>query len=187
MKRQALKLRTGSSGTTYRPRLPVRRGMTLLELVIATTMLTVVMATISVVLRTGRQAWEAHEADYERIEAAHATLRHVLRRARQAREVVSVSPNTDDSGQLSLRMADDSIEAWDHDENTQTVNYGITTANNLLATNVTGLRFTGFQANGTSVTVVPAEIRALRIEVTVQLPVESGTRRVESWVWIRSW
>jgi type II secretory pathway pseudopilin PulG len=162
--------------------------MTLLELVIATSMLAMVMAAISVVMRTGRQAWEAHEADYERVEAAQATLRHIVRRARQTIQVANVSPDTEDSGFLFLRMPDDSIEVWDHDDSTNTVNYGVTAANSLLANHVTGLRFTGYEADGTTVTVVPDQIRAMQIEVTVQMPVEAGgTRQFRSWVWIRSW
>jgi type II secretory pathway pseudopilin PulG len=162
--------------------------MTLLELVIATSMLAMVMAAISVVMRTSRLAWEAHEADYERVEAAQATLRHMIRRARQAIEVTNITPDTEDSGSLSLRMPDDSIEVWDHDDSTNSVNYGVSAANSLLAVNVTGLRFTGYEADGTTVTVVPDQVRAMQMEVTVQMPVESGgTRQFRSWVWIRSW
>jgi hypothetical protein len=162
--------------------------MSLLELVIATSMLALVMTTVSVVLRTGRQAWEAHTADYERIEAAHGTLRHAVRQVRQASRVFAITPSTDASGQLSLEMPDGSVVVWDHDDATNVMNYGITTADALLARNIEEFRLTGFEANGTTVTVIPDDIRALRIEVTVQLPVESGgTRTVSSWAWIRSW
>jgi Tfp pilus assembly protein PilW len=166
----------------------MRRGLSLLELVIATSMLALVMTTVSVVMRTGRQAWEAHTADYERIEAGHATLRHLVRRIRQARGVDAVTAPTDASGQLALRLPDGTVEVWDHDDATSNVNYGVTTPDQLLANNIAGLRFTSYAANGTTTTMVPDEIRALHLEVTVQLPIESGgTRLIKSWAWIRSW
>jgi type II secretory pathway pseudopilin PulG len=170
---------------------PVRkraRGMTLLELVIASSMLAMVLTTIGVVMRTGRQAWEAHSADYTRIEAAHATVRHVVRRLRQAKAVSAITPSTDNSGTLSVQMQDGSIEVWDHDGGTNVINYGVTTASNLLSPNITGLRFTGYQANGTTTTTTASLIKAVRIEVSVLLPVDTGGARVvSSWAWLRSW
>lgn len=162
--------------------------MSLMELVIATTMLAMVMTTIGVVLRTGRQAWEAHSADYTRIEAAHSTLRHIVRRVRHASEVVTITPSSDNSGRLSLRMPDGSTEVWDHDASKNQVDYGIGAANDLLAPDVTGLRFTGYRADGVTTTTTASLVRAMRIEVTVQLPVQAGGSRViTSWAWLRSW
>jgi type II secretory pathway pseudopilin PulG len=162
--------------------------MTLMELVIATTLLAMVLTTVGVVLRTGRQAWEAHTADYTRIEAAHATVRHIVRRVRHATAVSTITPSTDNSGRLTLQMADGSVEVWDHDSGTNSINYGITTPANLLSPNITGLRFTGYQANGTTTTTTVNLIKALRIEVSIQLPVETGgSRVVTSWAWLRSW
>ena len=164
------------------------RGMTLLELVIATSLLAMVLTTIGVVMRTGRLAWEAHSADYTRIEAAHATVRHIVRRARHASAVSTITPSTDDSGRLSLQMPDGSIEVWDHDSGTNVINYGLTTPASLLSPNIVGLRFTGYQANGTTTTTTANLVKAIRVQVTVQLPVESGSSKVvSSWAWVRSW
>jgi hypothetical protein len=162
--------------------------MSLLELVIATSMLAMVLTSVSVVLRTGRQAWEAHEADFTRIEAAHATLRHIVREVRQADAVNSISAATDNSGRLSLLMPNGAVKVWAHDAGTGRVNYGITNASSLLAPDIKGLRFVGFQADGTTQTAAPDEVQALRIEVTIQLPVAAnGTRVASSWAWVRSW
>ena len=43
-----------------------RRGMTLLELMLATAMMATIVTAVSVVLRTGYTTWLAQEADYER-------------------------------------------------------------------------------------------------------------------------
>ena len=165
-----------------------RRAMTLLELVIATSMLAMVMTAISVVMRTSRQAWEAHEADYLRIEAAHATLRHIVRQVRQAEAVTEISAATDTSGRIGLLLPNGDTRVWDHDGGTNTVNCGITTADDMLAPNITGLTFVGFRADGATMTSDPTEIQCLRVDVSVQLPREtSGARTVSSWAWVRSW
>ena len=164
-----------------------RPGLSLLEMVIASTMLAIVAATVVVVLRSSREAWEAHAADFSRIEAAHATLRHIVREVRQADAVTALSASTDNSGSLSLRMSDGSIKVWDHDAGTNTVSFGISTANQLLAPDITGLRFSGFRANGTTATTVADDVQCLRVEVTVQLPREAnGERIVSSGDWVRS-
>lgn len=160
----------------------------MLELVIASSMMAIVLTTVGVLMRTGRQAWEAHTADYTRIESAHATVRHIVRQLRQAVSVVSITPSTDNSGQLAIKLQDGSTVVWDHDSSTNVVNYGVTSPTGLLATDITGLRFTGCAADGTTLTTNPALVQAVRIDVTIQLPIEvNSTRVVSSWAWVRSW
>ncbi len=165
-----------------------RSGMTLLELVIASAMMATLLTAVTLVLRTGRQAWEAHEADYTRLEGLHATLRHMVRQVRQADAVTAVSAASDNSGALTLSMPDGSIVAWDHDGPTNTVKCGVTTADQLLASNITGLMIVGYKPDGVTATTVPSEIQSLKISATVQLPRETNaTRTYSSWAWIRSW
>ena len=157
--------------------------MSLLELVIASSIMAVVMTTVMVVLRTGRQAWEAHEGDCTRIEAAHATLRHVVRQIRQADRVTDIKPD-----RLTLELPGGDSHVWDH--SATTVNYGVNVSEptDLLAPNVARMVFTGFRADGATVTTTAAEVQCLRIDVTVELPrATAGTRTVSSWAWVRSW
>ena len=162
--------------------------MTLLELVIASSMMAVLLTAATVVLRTSRQAWEAHEGDYTRLEGLHATLRHMVRQVRQADAVTAISAAGDNSGTLTLSMPDGSTVAWDHDGATSTVRCGVTTADQLLSTNITGLNIVGYKPDGVTATTVPSEIQNLKVSVTVQLPRETNaTRTYSSWAWIRSW
>ncbi len=165
-----------------------RRGMTLLELIIASSMMAVLLTAATLVLRTSRQAWEAHEGDYTRLEGLHATLRHMVRQVRQADAVTAISAAGDNSGALTLAMPDGSTVAWDHDGATSTVRCGVTTADQLLSTNITGLNIVGYKPDGVTATTVPSEIQNLKASVTVQLPRETNaTRTYSSWAWIRSW
>ena len=94
----------------------------------------------------------------------------------------------DNSGALTLAMPDGSKVAWDHDGATTTVKCGVTTADQLLSTNITGLNIVGYKADGVTATTVPSEIQNLKVSVTVQLPRETNaTRTYSSWAWIRSW
>jgi type II secretory pathway pseudopilin PulG len=165
-----------------------RRAFSLLELVISCAMLAVLMVAVGGVLRTSRQAWEAHEADYTRLEALHATVRHIVRKVRQADSVTEVSAASDTSGRLGLKLVDGSTVVWDHDSLTSKVNYGVTTPTSLLADNITTLKFTAYKADGVTATTTANDVQNLLIEASVSLPRESGgTKTVSSWTWIRSW
>lgn len=165
-----------------------RGGMSLLELIIATSMLAMVLSSVTLVLRTGRLAWEAHEGDFVRLEAAHATLRHIVRQTRQAKAVTSLSAAADTSGMISLAMANGDVFVWDHDASTQRVNCGVGSANQLLATGITGLTIVGYKADASTETTNAADVQCLKITVTVTLPRETNaTRNVTSWAWVRTW
>jgi type II secretory pathway component PulJ len=165
-----------------------RRGFSLLELVISASMLAVLMIAIGGVLRTSRQAWEAHEGDYRRLEALHATVRHIVRSIRQADSVTEISAASDLSGRLGLLLADGSTVVWDHDSSTSKVNYGVTTPTNLLAENITTLKLTGYKADGTTATATASQVQNILIEASITLPRESGsTKAISSWAWVRSW
>ncbi|MFT5524259.1 MAG: hypothetical protein ACI9G1_001058 [Pirellulaceae bacterium] len=164
--------------------------MSMLELIIASTMMVTLLAAISVVMRTGRQAWEAHEADFSRIEAGHSMIRHVVRRLRRSQGVASISNTTDNSGRISLLMLDGTTWIWDHDANTNQVNYGSSAdpSLSLLATDITGLSFRGFEADGTTLTTNLADIQLIEVTVSIQLPRETGGgRTISSFAWLRAW
>ena len=166
----------------------IRRGFSLLELIIASSMLAMLLTSISVVMRAGRESWDAHEADFTRVEAAHSVLRHIVRQIRAAESVSEVTDATDNSGRLGLRMQNGEIHIWAHDNTNNRIDYGVTTPDNLLAPEVTGLRFSGLEADGVTAAATAADVQCLRIKVTIELPREvNGQRIVTSWAWIRAW
>jgi type II secretory pathway component PulJ len=173
---------------TVNARATRRTAFSLLELVISCAMLAVLMVAVGGVLRTSRQAWEAHEADYTRLEALHATVRHIVRNVRQADAVTEVSDASDTSGRLGIRLVDGSVVVWDHDDTTSQVSFGVTTPTSLLADNITTLKFTAYKADGITATTTVADVQNLLIEASVTLPRESGgVKTISSWAWIRSW
>lgn len=166
-----------------------RPAVTLLELIIASAMLATVVAATSTVLRGSLATWEGHESDQMRIDSAHATMRHLVRHIRQAQRVSSLSIATDNSGSLSLLMPSGDTYAWGHDSGTGVVNFDTDgSADQLLAEQITGLKFVAYQADLATATTTPDEIRAIRCTVTTELDREAGsTVTLNSWVWLRSW
>ena len=174
--------------TVSRVRTRTRCGMTLLELIIASSMLALLLGSVSVVIRSGRASWTAHEADYTRVEAAHSVLRHIVRKIRAADVVTEVTVATNNSGRLGLRMPNGDIVIWAHNSGGSLVNYGVASPDSLLAPNITGLRFRGLRADGVTAAATAAEVQCLQVEVTIQLPRETnGQRIVTSCAWVRSW
>ena len=166
-----------------------RDGMSLLELIIASTVMTILMTSIGVLLRSSRRAWEVHSNDYVRVESGHATLRHIVREVRQAKSVTALSLSSDNSGKLTVEMENGDTKSWNHNANA--VYFGVNvggTPTDLLADNITGLRITGYRANGLTLTATPDQVQCLLVEVTVTFPREANSdQTMRSWVWVRSW
>ncbi len=165
-----------------------RRGMTLLELILATTLMTTMVVAVAVTLRTGHVAWQAHQDDAAQVIAANATVRHIVRRVRQAQAVTGVSRPNQASGNLSLLMPSGETMVWNHNSAKQEVSFGIGSANAVLGQGITELRFTAYEADGTTQTNTPADVHSIKCQVSVELPRETGgTRTVGCWAWLRSW
>ncbi len=164
--------------------------MTLLEVMAATTLMATLMASVVVLVRSSYAVWQAHETDMECAEAANAVLRHVVRQARQARAVVALSRAGDSSGRLGLVMEGGETLLWQHSGGARQVLYGIAPGlpDQLLAGNIDGLTFVGYEADGTTPTTVLDDVHAIHCTVNVTMPAGGGTTRtVSSWAWLRSW
>ena len=162
----------------------------MLELVIAGSMMAMVMTSLSVVLRTGRVAWEANDNDYGGMHHAHAVATHFIRQAREARAVVNIGA----SGEfVTLEMRDGGSVTWSLSSGgagsagqvmVSSGSGGVTP----LAMSIGDLSFIGYRADGITVATDVDDIRLLMISVGVDLPRGHGSRQtVASKVWIRSW
>ena len=166
----------------------VRRGMTLLELIFASVLTTTLVAATGLVLRGSYTAWQAHSNDYLQIEAANATVRHVVRQLRQATSVTAITAANNATGSLSVVMPSGQTYIWTRNNSTNEVNFGVTTATNLLAQNITALYFTGYKADGVTATTTVSQIRAVKCQVQILLPRDTnGTRTITAWAWLRAW
>lgn len=165
-----------------------RKAMTLLEVVAATTMMATLMGSAVVLVRSSYSVWQAHEADMEAADNAYATLRHVVRSARQATAVSAISTAANTSGNLSLTMDSGDVWLWAHSGSQVLCGVAPGSADQLLAENVNQLTFVGYEADGTTPTTVVSDIHSIHCTAQVTMPAGGGqTRNVSTWVWIRSW
>lgn len=169
-----------------------RKGITLLEMIVAATIMTTVVTAAAALLRGAHTTWRVQQDDAERIEAAAATLRHIVRHVRQSQGVTRISLPSETSGGLSVTMLDSSSYVWGHVGRNKTVTFsdagGTVDTNPLLAERIEQLVFTGYEADGVTQTTVAADIQAIECRVRVDLSrATDSTVWLSSWIWIPIW
>lgn len=160
-----------------------------MELLAATALSGVLLASSAVVLRSTYAVWSARDADSEAAQAAHAVLRHLVRSIRQAEGVTDLS-GTLASGKLTLLMPSAVTRTYAHDTLLKQVYYGLNTATptNLLAEGIDEFSIQAYKADGVTLTTSTSEAHLLRCTVKVTMPRGAGQQRTVSCLgWIRSW
>jgi len=165
-----------------------RAGMSMLELVIASTLLTVVVTSATLLLRTSREVWTAQQTDHERLHSAQALMRHIVRHARQAQGVASASGAGDFSGALSLQMPSGETWVWNHHSGSSQIHFGIGSADDLLAEHIESFEVIGYEADGTTTTATVDDMQVLQVTASVTLPRDvNATKTFETYIWLRAW
>jgi prepilin-type N-terminal cleavage/methylation domain-containing protein len=165
-----------------------RSGFSLLEMMVATTIMATLMASVVVVLRSGYAVWNAQEADIDRLENAYGVLRHFAQQMRQADSVTAISDPSDTTGDISFFSAGGETRSWSHDGAQKEISFNNGISSGLLARSIDALAFTGYEADGVTETTVVEDIQVVRCAVQVTLPHGAGvTRTVSCRAWIRAW
>jgi prepilin-type N-terminal cleavage/methylation domain-containing protein len=170
---------------------PSRRGYSLLELTVAMSLLAVVMTATSSVLRSSRQVWEAHESDLTRLQTAHAVVRHIVRQAREASEVVSVDANQPSGAALTVRLPDGDELSWQHDSRSNQVLFrqaSVSATSQVVAEHIDSLEFRPTLIDGSAYQPDRTDrIQELTVLAGVTLQRETATvRRSVASVWLRA-
>ncbi len=167
---------------------PARSGLSLLEMMVATTIMATLMTSVVVVMRSGYSVWNAQEADIDVLENAYGILRHFAQQMRQAESVTAISAPSDTTGDLSFLSATSTTRSWSHNGGPQEVSFNNGVSSGLLAKDIDALSFTGYEADGTTQTTAVDDIQVVKCSVQVTLPHGAGvTRTVSCRAWIRSW
>lgn len=166
-----------------------RHGFTLLELMVTTAMLAALSTATMELVRTTYAAWNRHEEDQAARQAGIAVLRHIVRHTRQATAVMAISPAGDNSGSLSILTPAGQTLVWDHDAATKRVLFGVTTANQVLATNVEELNFVGLRTDGATPATDVGLIHSIRATSKIALHHPGGIQPVTTscQAWLRAW
>ena len=155
-------------------------------------MLAVIASSLGLVLRTARTAWDTQDSDYAAMHHAQSVAMHFVRQAREGRKIQAISSS---KNSITLELRDGSTIAWSHlpsgmngRPNAIAVDYSASGTRSPLAYGIRNLSFSGFEADGRTPTIVPNEIRLVRVDVTVDVPNNAQTQQTfSSMVWIRSW
>lgn len=166
----------------------MRRGFSLLEMIVASAIMATLMTSVVVVVRSGYAAWNAQEQDISIANNANAVLRHFVRELRQAAAVTAISAAGSTSGNLSIQTTAGTTKSWTHNSGTAQVSFNNGTSTQLLAPTITELNFIGYKADGVTTTTVAADIQVVKCTVKVVLTQGGGTTRtVACRGWIRTW
>ena len=163
------------------------RAMTLLETVLAMSLLSMIALTGAQAVRMSWQAWDVQDRRSDMLQHLSGVLTHITRQVRSARGIVDVSNPTDLSGNLEITLPDDSVVKWYHDGADATVRYEIGGNNpgELVATGIDSLTFECFELDGVTPTTVVDDIRMIRVTTSVTIPVQGTSFPLSATIWIR--
>ncbi len=162
-------------------------GLSLLEMMAATAIMSTVTAAVVVVMSSGFAVWNAQEADIDVLENAYGVLRHFVEQMRQATLVTAITPANDTTGSLSFTTAAGVTCTWARNASSD-VNFDNGVSNQLLAKGIDALSFTGYKADGITPTTTVTDIQVVECQVQVTLPRGAGvTRTITTRAWLRSW
>src|SRR3954447_17456036 len=153
-----------------------RQGLSLLEMMAATAIMSTVTAVVVVVMNTGFSAWKAQGADIDVLENGYGVLRHVARQLRQATSVTAITAASNTVGSLSFTTATGAACTWACNASSD-VYYNNGTSNQLLAKSINSLSFTGYKADGITATTTITDIQVVQCQVQVTLPRGAGITR----------
>lgn len=162
----------------------------MLELIIAGSMLAGVMTSLTLVMRSTRQAWEINDDEAAVLQQMHAVARHFVRSAREANSVSSIA--ADGSG-ITLEHPNGETTSWRWSANGRGMSDVVTVTSSdagsaILAQNIDSMRFEGFGADGVTPVSDPSEVSLVAVTVAVNLPsTDNPARQTRCNVWIRSW
>jgi prepilin-type N-terminal cleavage/methylation domain-containing protein len=168
-----------------------QRGFSLIELIVAMTLLSVVMTATATVLRSARISWEAHESDMKRIRSAHALVRQIVRQVRDADEVLEITVGRSANTVLRIRMSDGDELEWRHDAVQKSVSFqqrSVSSQASVVAEYIDGLLLEPLRVDGETHSAVEKDrVQGVTVSVEVTLPRASGsTRRAVASSWIRA-
>jgi len=156
---------------------------------VSTAMLAALTASCMVIVRTSYTVWNRHEDDHSTRRSGLAVLEHIVRQTRQAKAVVAISLATDNSGSLTLLDTNGDLQVWLHDAGSKEVRYGITTATNVLATDIEELNFIGYKVDGTTQTTDAGLLHSVQCTTKINLTRPTGIEAVTTScrAWLRAW
>lgn len=164
-----------------------RLGLSLLEMMAATAIMSTVTAAVVVVMNTGYSVWMAQEADIDVLENGYGVLRHFARQLRQSTNVTAITAAGNTTGSLTFTLGTGASCTIARSAPSD-VYYNNGTSNQLLAKSINSMTFIGYKADGVTATTTVADIQVVQCQVQITLPRGAGvTRILTTRAWLRTW
>jgi prepilin-type N-terminal cleavage/methylation domain-containing protein len=120
----------------------LRSGMTLMEMVIALSIITVIFAAILPLFGQIRQGWDSKQAVAETLQNGRILIDHIIHNLTKAVKITAVSDSTENNGYIEFENNDAETLRYDVNSTTNYIEYGTTGSLADLAGPVGRLKFT---------------------------------------------
>jgi type II secretory pathway pseudopilin PulG len=165
------------------------RAMTLLELVLAMVMITIVFAAVLPQFSAISHNWDIKQGSAEALQNGRVLMDHISRNLSRAKRITSVSASTVTSGYIQFVDYNDFNDRYDVAASDSYVEYGVVGSLSDLAGPVNSFKFTCYDANITLLSPVTDVnvIRLVKVDVTVDNSALKGQDKTfTTWVYLRT-
>jgi len=150
-------------------------GTSLLELLVALSITTVLVSGAALHFRTLRQAGDLAHARREAAQNARVALTRIARQLRAASAIADISNPDNKQGFITSTDADGNDHVFSRQPGADELRYGIDAADDLLATGIKSLYFQGYDAQGEVPQDEPERIEAVQVTLTASIPDSADT------------
>jgi len=168
-----------------------RRAMTLLELVLAMVMVTIIFAAVLPQFAAIRNGWDSKQGSSEALQNGRVLMDHISRNLSKAKKITVVSNSSVPSGYIQFVDNNDVNNRYDIASANSYVEYGPTGNLSDLAGPVSLLRFTCYDACNLDAPLSPITdtniIRAVKVDATITNSASMGQAKTfTTWAYLRT-
>ena len=167
----------------------LRRALTLLELVLAMVMITIVFAAVLPQFSAISHNWDIKQGAAEALQNGRVLMDHITRNLSMAKRITSVSDSAVTSGYIQFVDYNDFNDRYDVAASDSYVEYGAVGSLSDLAGPVNSFKFTCYDANITLLSPVTDVnfIRLVKVDATVIDSASNGQNKTfTTWVYLRT-
>jgi type II secretory pathway pseudopilin PulG len=163
--------------------------MTLLELVLAMVMMTIIFAAVLPQFAAIRNSWDSKQGSSEALQNGRVLMDHISRNLSKAKRITAVSASTVTNGYIQFVDYNDFNDRYDIAPSDSYVEYGVVGSLSDLAGPVSSLKFTCYDANITLLSPITDVnvIRVVKVDTTVDNSASNGQDKTfTTWVYLRT-
>ncbi len=166
-----------------------RRALTLLEMVLAMTMITIIFAAVLPQFAAIRHNWDSKQGSAEALQNGRVLMDHINRNLSTAKRITAVSASTVTSGYIQFVDFNDFNDRYDIASSNRYVEYGVVGSLSDLAGPVSSFKFTCYDANVMLLSTITDVnvIRLVKVDATVTNSASNGQNKTfTTWVYLRT-